>query len=146
VVSCPRGRLLTVAFQQNFWLAAAAAAPVVALANQVTLTDSLGMMEVLKARSANGSSTVQAAAQRGRNAAFGASLVGYLNLCLQVFTLGIALLSLEGSTDLLPPTVIDPILCSGFGIIALTSFFSSRVRIASNVLDAESSRSSTPKT
>ena len=89
------------AYHEAFWVAAAAAAPVIALANQVTLSDSLATRRFFSIALSDNKlqGKVQSEARRGLRGLNAAFWLGYLNLGLQGVVLGLALFSLGDGHD-----------------------------------------------
>ena len=129
------------AFHETFWVAAAAAAPIIALANQVTLTESRGMTGTfIRAQRANPSGTAHTTAITGHRSVLAALSIGYLNLIAQVFVLYVALGSLYSGEDSngtgSPRAVIFLEIC-GLAAVGLAAVFSGVVRSARTMLDTE---------
>ena len=125
----------------DFYIAAAAAAPVVALANQVVLSDSYGLVLRFRRTQRDTTGAVKRHADRGYNFAFGLFFLGYMNLLLQTAVLAAALAVLA-----LPhPPVADPtwglqvllsLVSGGILLVLASSILSGYVRDAATQLDA----------
>jgi hypothetical protein len=107
-----------VSFNETFWVAAAAAAPVIALANQLTVTASARM---------GARAVVLLVADRAwvgsRNLAAGLYVAGTVNLFAQTVALAAALFSLAGREDLISGSVVTWIEISGLFVVGLTAAF-----------------------
>jgi hypothetical protein len=134
------------AFHETFWVAAAAAAPLIALANQVTLTDMWGIRGTFKKAEIYGPpGTRHDAAKSGLRAASRAYLVGYINLLVQAGVLIAALRSLYYGRDsqIFPPLPVVYIEGLGLAALVATSLLTGNVRSALARLDAEGGRNRT---
>lgn len=121
------------AVNTNFWLVAGAAAPIIALANQVTLTESWGALEFFReAERRNPKGPIHGVARTGRIATGRSYLVGYVNTGIQALALTFALSSLEVGRDVVSLTLVG--LMEALGLVAvfftaLYSGFAARRRV-----------------
>jgi hypothetical protein len=125
------------AFHDTFWVAAAAAAPVIALANQVTLNDLPRMRAIFKsAQDTSPPGEAQDLAKSGLRTATRVNLAGTLILSVQGVMLLVALGSLAYGRDSFSPLVVT--LGEGLGLLAVgaTALYFGSVRAAQGVLDA----------
>lgn len=116
---------------ETFWLAVAAALPIIALANQINLTDALGTMLFARvARDSPIGTEVQYVRKRSRSAALTSYFVGGANLLAQTAALGIALISLAIREDAFPGAVPFATTLEIVGLIAIgtTAAFSGYYR------------------
>ena len=121
-----------VAFEhESFWVAVAAASPIIALANQITLTDALSGLGVARAvRVIDFGDYRQRLGGMSRLAAFTSYFVGGANLFAQTAALGIALVSLANSEDAFSWAVPFALTLEVVGLIAIgtTAAFSGLIR------------------
>jgi hypothetical protein len=128
-----------VAFHETFWVTAAAAAPVIALANQITLIDSVGVTDTFgHATGSDMPPAVRIAAKRGVRAATKVYAVGYLNLTAQVLVFGSALWALQhGSDGGISMDAVSAVEVGGLAAIGLTAYLSGLIRSLLAELDTE---------
>lgn len=125
------------AFHETFWVAAAAAAPIIALANQVTLNDLPEMRAIFKfAQDTSPPGEAHDIAKSGHRTATRLYVAGTLILCVQAVLLFVALGSLAYGTDRYSPLVVT--FGEGLGLLAVgaTTIYFGGVRVAQGVLDA----------
>jgi hypothetical protein len=125
----------------DFYIAAAAAAPVVALANQVVLSDSFGLRLLFRRAKQDSTSAVKSHADRGYNFARWLFSLGYANLLLQtavlVGSLGV-LSPLHGVIANPSPGLVVALISVPAGILLVlaTSVLSGYVRDEATQLEA----------
>ena len=117
------------AFHDNFWVVAGAAAPVIALANLVALPDSYKFIgEIRASKSGEGSlSTKQA-----RMLTFytvGIVMISAANLCTQAYTLQDTLVSLANESNALSFQFVINVEGWGLGACLLVAFISARTQM-----------------
>jgi hypothetical protein len=125
----------------DFYVAAAAAAPVVALANQVVLSDSFGLRLLFRRAKKDSTGAVKSHASRGYNFAFWLFFLGYSNLVFQTGVLvgSLAILSplhgvIANPTPGLAVTLI--VVPAGVLLLLATSILSGYVRDEATQLEA----------
>ena len=128
-----RARLAAVALSESardFWVVAGTAAPIIALANQIVISDSLGLGPVFRSTRRGPSSGVRDQSAEGALLLVGIFSVSYINAAAQASVLLTALLSLAypGSSDFVPLTLVPPIEVFGLLAVMSTAVFSGRVR------------------
>ena len=102
------------AYHEAFWVAAAAAAPIIALANQITLSDRVLLAQAFELfRRIPGSILPRGAA------AWATLLIGYVNMGFQAGILSSALYSLANEHDFRGFSTDAVTLAEAFGILAL---------------------------
>jgi hypothetical protein len=127
-----------VSFHESFWVAVAAAAPIIALANQVTVTDSLGMQRTFESVLArNPSDIIRKVAKQGIKATRNAYWVAYTNLFAQATMLIFALSSLQFGNDLFSLPASVSVEAIGLALILATSIFSGTVRASRAALERD---------
>jgi hypothetical protein len=131
-----------VAYHETFWVAVAAAAPIIALANQVTLSDQAMLAVVVRAVSSFRALGRDPRVPHGRIAVVLAVAVyslGYYNMLAQVWMLFVALMSLAHSYDRWTVKSVAGVLGLGLLVVVLTSVGSAAVKILSTPRDTERS-------
>lgn len=98
-------RLPGVAYHDSLWIAVAAAAPIIALANQVTLTEAIPTHDFFRYAGEDTQLTNEECrrVKSGRRAVTTAYFIGYLNLLVQSIMLAAALYSLSNERDAFSP-------------------------------------------
>ncbi len=136
-------------FHESYWLAIAAAAPIIALANQITLTETLRTREFFKRvlRSSGLPDAIRDIVKPGQRATSYAYWIGGLNMMMQGLVLVLALASLSELRDALPMILGGIGVAGGIGLIVYTSGFSARGASAREQLELEDWKPSTsPRT
>jgi hypothetical protein len=132
VPDCPRGLPA-----RGLLIAATAAAPVIALANQVALSDSFGLLLLFRRARQDPSPAAHLHAVRGHNYAVVLFLLGYANLLTQVAVLYFALSGLLPNADKSPrPLVLLLAEVAGLTLVLLNSVLSGCVRDEATQLEA----------
>jgi hypothetical protein len=118
-----RDTLRGVAFEhESFWVAVATAAPILALANQITLTDALSALGAARAiRDDILADLSQQVGAMNRLAGVTSYFVGAANLFAQTAALGIALVSLANSEDAFSWAVPLAVILEVVGLVAIGS-------------------------
>jgi hypothetical protein len=126
-------------------VAIAAAAPIVALANQITLTKELrtGAFFRRVLNTGNLPDATRDIAKRGRRDISFAYWIGGINMIVQVSALAAALLSLDWRRDAAPMLLIGIFVTVGLASIVYTSGFSARGGDARDQLEFEDWKPST---
>jgi hypothetical protein len=121
----------------DFFIAAAAAAPIIALANQVVLSDSLGLQLLFRRKRSDSATDVKNHATRGYRFAIALFLVGYINLVAQILVLTAALYGLihiQRQPTMGLPTVMALVESLGLVLVLVSSVLSGYVRDAADQL------------
>jgi hypothetical protein len=111
-----------VAFNSNFWLAAGAAAPVIALANQVTLSGLLGWAW-RPSNPQDPTAGLLLPFPLGKTALSWAFILGVLNLLLQTAAFGAAIFSLLNNRDIFSASLVGTAEVAGLPLILFTAIF-----------------------
>jgi hypothetical protein len=122
----------------DFLIAAAAAAPVIALANQVVLSDSFGLLLLFRRAKRDATSAAEPHAGRGYNFAVSLFLLGYTNLLLQTSVLLTALYALLYNAAAPIGTLLILLAFETFGLLLVlaSSVLSGYVRDEATQLEA----------
>ena len=124
----------------DFYIAAAAAAPVVALANQVVLSDSYGLLLRFRRAKRVTAAAVNSHAVRGYRFAGWLFFLGYTNLLFQTAVLAGALGVLSGKADVANPTAALVLVLiavpAGILLVLASSILSGYVRDEATQLEA----------
>jgi hypothetical protein len=114
-----------VAYHETLWLAVAAAAPVIALANTVSIVDAASTWTESKQFS-------KYSLGRFRTQKFFTiiSFIGSLNYTIQTITLFDALSSLGSGEDLMPPVVVVILMGLGLPLVLVIVMYSVSFRFA----------------
>jgi hypothetical protein len=106
-------------FNTDYWVAVAAAGPVLALANTVTLTNySRNYLEYLEARAAREAEYTGERRPLNLDRASRGLRFAYVNFWVQVFVLAIALVSLQERTPLVSPWITTAVISLSLGMVA----------------------------
>ena len=122
-----------VAYHEAFWVASAAAAPVIALANVVTVSDAWGLAResvrtlVSVAEEIGQPSMVDGLIPRTRTAEI-LYRVSLVNLVLQAAVLLASMISLADTGDHLPPMVVAAALAGGLAAVGAAAMGMARAR------------------
>jgi hypothetical protein len=139
-----------VAFHETFWVIAGTAAPVIALANVVSIGDSRGLIRQFTALShdlddALGDWLYAAAFRRNLALPAWALMASNVNFWVQAFVLCFSLLSVLDRKDMLPPYLATVFLTSGLVAVGQVARIMSDAKNFSRLLlQAEKARSSEP--
>jgi hypothetical protein len=134
-------------FHESYWVAIAAAAPIVALANQITLTEELrtGAFFRRVLGTSNLPDAIRPIAERGQRDISFAYWIGGINMVVQVLALVAAFASLSGRHDAAPMLLVGIAVAAGLAAIVFTSGFSARGGDARAQLELEDWKPSTSK-
>jgi hypothetical protein len=121
-----------VAYHQNFWIAVAAAAPVIALAAVVAFTDTARVGGVGQIRPAGADPNLLKMVRWG---IWGGHAAGLVNVLLQAATLLLALLSLAAGHDQAPLIVAEITAPLGIFLLVVGGAIGAFLRVIVGVID-----------
>lgn len=138
------------AFHETFWVIVGAAAPVIALANVVSIGDSRGLVREFTAFSrdldnAPGDWLYGAAVRRNLALPAWALMASNVNFWAQAFVLCFSLLSVLDRKDVLPPYLATVLLTSGLVAVGqVTRIMTDAKNFSRLLLQAEKAHSTDP--
>jgi hypothetical protein len=117
-----------VAYHKDFWLAVAAAAPIIALATQVAVTQSFGSAFFFRrVRRRSTSAEARRFAARGWKVAVIGYFVSYGNVVMQGVALAIALVSLDRGEDYTQTATASLLLILGLIVVIISALASAAI-------------------
>ena len=124
---------------RDFWVVAGAAAPIIALASQVALSEAYGLKGITYRARVGGTPTIRPYALRADRIAYLLFLISYMNMLVQAAVLLFSLVSLAEDQTAFPPLAVAGMAVAGLLALLIVAFMSPTVHEAAARLKAEAS-------